>query len=65
MDRQVEPIYFYNLKQGSEALLVPSQMEGKNYRRVLTDPVINGNFAVYTDGRQIGPLVNALKLGNK
>ena len=58
-------IYIYNFADGKEKLLVPSQAEGTSVRRVLTNPVAYGNYAVFTNARQIGPIVYIMRLDEK
>ncbi len=62
-------IYFYDSKDGKEILLVPSESEGEYsgtvFRRVLLNPMVHGDFVVYTNSRQIGPIIYAMRLDNK
>ncbi len=66
-------IYLYDLSTGKETLLVPSagteytmtvrSEERKNVdRQVWLNPVVHGDFVVYTNSRQIGSIVYAMRL---
>lgn len=52
-------IYLYDFTSGKELLLVPSEILS---RRVLLNPVIHGNYLVYTDAIMIGPIVYVKEL---
>lgn len=66
-------IYLYELQTRQETLLVPTegiefavQMRGEERkvtdRQVWLNPVIHGDFVVYTNSRQIGPIIYAMRL---
>lgn len=62
-------IYLCDLYTELETLLVPSATEGEYkdviFRQVWLNPVIHGDFLVYTLSRQIGPIVYAMRLNKK
>lgn len=62
-------IYLYDLGTKQETRLVPSQTEGESsgvvFRQVWMNPVIQGEYVVYTLERQIGSIVYAMRLTKK
>lgn len=62
-------IYHYDLHTELETLLVPAEETGQMgnvvFRQVWLDPVIHGDFIVYTFARGVGPIIYAMRLTEK
>jgi len=62
-------IYLYDLGTERETLLISSETEGEYsgtvFRQVWLNPVIHGDFVVYTLERQIGSIIYAMSLTKK